>query len=285
MYEDKLTENILSARAVGQFPISIATSLAIESAIGILPEAPAPSPEVKSRDLIKINIRTLIRNLVGSVETEDKGKIDAYVAATYIRNEMVAIETIIAEHSDGRCQVAFYHCSYTDIINDFNRSIFKTPNTLGQKHSHEFENKVCRILTSGEIGSVDVKQYVRRFEDFSGSALLLTHYPIDLLQRYRFSSVALLESHTGAIKPPIMWNTKLANGRELEIIPFDRMTLQLFGDNVTFVPMPIKIRKRMYNIAVNNKWTAATTKDYVIHCVEMNRDPALEVLVKDLYRR
>lgn len=274
---------VLTERAQGQFPISIPTSLALEGAFGILPEAPSTDPEVKKRTLMLVNTRTLVRNLVGSIESDNKKFLEPYTSAEVIANEMRTIEQLVAEHSDGRCTVLFYHCTYTDLLREFSRAIIKTPNTPGQQWAQDFERNVIQVLTK-EI-KAPITSYTRNFPELGGDAMIITHYPLDLLQRYRFNSLVLLESHTGAVKPPPLWNTKLYNGRELEQLPFDRMTLQMFGDGVLFSPMPIKIRKRTYGIAVKDRWTPITTQAYVIKSIEGNHDPALEVLVKDLYRK
>lgn len=284
MSVDSISRDLLAARAVGQFPLSIATSLAFESAFGILPEAPTDTPEIRNRDVVVVNIRTLFRNILGSVATEDKAKLSEYTIAECVSAEMRVIETLVSEHSDGRASAGFYHCSYKDIVSDFPRSIPRTANTPGQKIYQAMEGAVIKLIKTNVITTPPILWFNRKFPESKSKALMLSHYPVDLLQRYKFDALSLLESHTGAIKPPVLWNTKLHNGRELEVIPFDRMTLQLFGDGILFAPMPIKIRKRVYNIAIKKNWTPATTKDYVIHCIEQNRDPALEVLIKDLYR-
>lgn len=285
MAADTISRNVLAERAVGQFPISIATSLAIESAIGILPEAPTDSPEIKKRQLLMINIRTLIRNLYGSVPTEQRAKLEEYTIAETISNEMRAIEGITAEHSDGRCSCVFYHCSYVDIPRKFPKSLPKSPSTAAQQLYQTSEQVIIRYLDTEFASGSPLNHYVSDFPDMNVHAMLVTHYPIDLLQRYRFASLVLLESHTGAVKSPVFWNTKLHNGRELENLPFDRMTLQMFGDGVTFSPMPIKIRRTVHKLAMDGGWTPGTTKDLVIRQVEQHRDPALEMLVKELYRK
>jgi hypothetical protein len=188
------------------------------------------------------------------------------------------------EHGDGRFDVAFYKCSYSDVSYTYNKAILKSPQTPGQKMAWIFEEAVLKVIDTDYQGHIPYLTLTRKFPEVNSRALMISHYPVDLLQRYRFEALTLLESHTGAVKPPNLWNTKLKDGRELERIPFDRMTLQLFGDGITFTPMNLKVRQKMVELAEKNKWTPMTTKDFVIYCVEQNRDPALEGLVKDLYR-
>lgn len=283
MAVEDISREKLSERAMGQFPISIATSLAIESAVGILPEAPTDSPEILRRDLLMINIRTLIRNLMGSVDKEAKPLLEEYTMAEAVSNEMRVIEEAISEHSDGRCEVKFYHCTYGDVPRNFKQAVLKGPTTTAQHQYWASKNLVIKnLLNEFESGS-PIEKYTTAFPDIHSKTLLLTHYPLDLLQRYRFTSLALLESHTGAVKTPLMWNTKLVGGKEVPFLPFDKMTLQMFGDGIVFAPMPIKIRKRVLELGVANNWTPASTKDLVIHSAESRKDPALEMLIKDLY--
>lgn len=285
MSVDSLSRNTLAERAMGNFPLSIATSQAIESVIGKLPDAPTADPEINRIDLLMVNVRTLIRNIFGSLDKEALKKVDEYTVAESLVAEMRTIEQIITENSDGRCQTMYYFCSYADFLRKFTKSIPKTANTLLQKQKAASEHTVSEYLLNDFKDQAPIEKYVTDFPNIDARTAIMTHYPIDLLQRYKFKSLVLLESHTGAVKPPMMWNTKLQDGKELELLPFDRMTLQVFGDNVLFVPMAVKIRQRVYKIAKDRAWTPATTKDYAIYTVEQNRDPALEVLVKDLYRR
>jgi len=282
---DTESRQILSERAVGpDTPISVATGIAIDSALGRLEEAKDEKAPVLDRDMLLVNVSTLFRNLMGAIPTEKRGFVNPYTAAEALANEMRVIEAVIAEGSEGRCAVLFYLCSYKSLYRSFTKGLPKISNTVIQKNYDAMEFSTLGELQDSIVSKPPIQKIDVKFPWTGGKVLLLSHYPVDLLNRYNFSAMSLLESHTGAIKPPQVWYTKLQAGKDLEVIPFDRMTLQMFGDNIHFSPMPIKIRKLLYNIATKNKWTPVTTKDMVIHSVVQNRDPALEVLVKDLYR-
>lgn len=266
-------------------PLSVATGIAIASALGRLEEARDPVPPITTMDLFLVNIRTIYRNLVGSVKTEDRKALTPYVLAEILATELRIIETLVSEVSEGRCSVEFYHCTYESLMNDFSKSLPRIPSTPGQKESVALEFSTLKALKIDIVSKPPIHYWNRKFPEMGGKTLILTHFPVDLLNRYKFQTLSLLESHTGAIKPPSVWSTKLKDGQALDEIPFDRMTLQMFGDGAHFSPMPKKVRMTLYNIAVKNKWTHATTKDYVIYCVTQHRDPALENLVKELYRK
>lgn len=279
------SRRIISERALGeQVPISVATAIAIESSLGLLEEAKDKQAPILERDQVVINLGTLFRNLMGSIPTEKRGFLTPYTLAETLAGEMRTIESLIIEGSEGRCMALFYQCSYNTLYRKYTKSLPKISNTVLQKDYDALESATLGELKESILTKPPIEYFDVDLSYKGGKTLMISHYPIDLLNRYNFQSLSLLESHTGAIKPPQIWYTKLKDGKDLKIIPFDRMTMQMFGDNVHFSPMPIKIRKTVYNIAVKNKWTGTSTKDFLIHSVVMNRDPALEVLVKDLYR-
>lgn len=281
---DDIARGVLSSREFGaEEPLSIATSIAVDSFMGRIVEAKDEYAPILDHDLLYVHVRTIYRNILGSIRTADRAALTPYALAEAMATEMRVIETVAIEGSEGKCNTEFYHCSYASIMRDFPKSLPRTANTPGQKNALALEFSTYKALKKDIMLKPPIEYLNRKFSDKGGNCLLFSHYPVDLLNRYRFKSLKLLESHTGAIKPASMWNTKLKGGWDMEQIPFDRMHLQIFGDNIHFSPMDKKIRMRLFNIAVKNKWNHATTKDYVIHCVTMNRDPALEAFVKDLY--
>src|SRR5690606_20358874 len=129
----------------------------------------------------------------------------------------------------------------------------------------------------------DLRVFDMDFEQDQRKVLIITHFPVDLLNRYKFSRLVLLETHTGAMKPHTLWYTKLYNGKELNMIPFDRMTVQVFGDGNLFTPALIKLRRHILDLAKRYKWTSVTTKDMVLRHVSNEHDPVLEGYIRKLY--
>lgn len=265
-------------------PLSIATGVAIISSLGRLPEAKDKVPPVTEHKHLLVHTRTLFRNILGAMPSAVRYELTEETIAEAITTEMRVIEHLVKEVSEGKCEVTFYECSYSNIMSEFGNSLPKIPRTKIQKYLHALELNTLKHLKKEVINKPEIKYWNRKFPSFSGDALILTHFPVDLFNRYSFRNLRLLESHTGAIKGPALYATKLREGWGLQNIPFDRMTIQLFGDNQHFSPMYKKIRMVIYNLAIKNNWTWATTKDYVIHCVVQNRDPALEAFIKKLYR-
>lgn len=288
MISDPRAEQALSSRELGQIPVSIGTSLALEGAFGILEDNHNANPIINNVDVVYVNIRTLIRNMVGAIETEALHSVFPEDLAYILVNELTTIEQAVSVFTEGRVKVQPYLCNYRQLPKRFQFAILKNANTERQRWAAlreentviEFKNILHEHPSIIPIETdMDLPRDNRR-------VLLLSNYAIDLLQRYRFSAITLLESHTGATKPPALWYTKLTNGKDLTNIPFDRMTLQFFGDNGNlFTGFPIKYRRVMLDIAVKNHWTAMTTKDLIISSIKKAYEPELELLVKNLYSK
>ena len=114
--------------------------------------------------------------------------------------------------------------------------------------------------------------------------MLLSNYPIDLINFKSALQLALVESHTGVIKKRQHWHTKLLNGRDLPHIPFDRMTIQMFGDTGNlFAPYPKAHREKLLALATQYQWTSLTTKARILQCAELARDHSFEAVVRAMY--
>lgn len=269
----------IADREVGGLPISIGTSFAIESACGILqdrdeqgnpiPTKPKPAPLNNVKELW-INIRTLFRNLYGAIPKEVKELTLPKHLVMALHEEIQIINATVAKITGGSVEVVYYLCTYEGLPKKFPKSQIKEPKTDKQISQWGLEQNTVRVM----LGS---HPEIRRFNvDIEGNhpnAFILSHCAVDLLSRHNFRSLQLLESHTGKIKPHTQWNTKLSNGKELSNIPFNRLTLQVFGDGpVFFSPMPIKIRKALLEIADQYKWTSVTSKEKMLYGIKQMRD-------------
>lgn len=273
----------LDAREKGtQVPISIATALAIESSLGIMPEQETPDAPILKTQTLWINLRTLVRNFYGAIHKEFREGVFPAQVAELIVNEMQIIESAISKGANGRVEVTYYLCSLVGLNRRYPYAKHKSADTPNQKTAYAMEEATLQeiLLLNPPF---DLRLFEMDFDDVQQNAFIITHHPLDLLNRYRFKTLTLLESHTGALKPPSLWYTKLQNGRDLPNIPFDRMTLQLFGDGVLFAPMDGKARRLLVELATKNKWSPLTTKDYIVSTIHREREPILEALILRLY--
>jgi hypothetical protein len=263
----------VAERAVSGLPISVATSLAIETICGVNPLIPMDVAPVLEYDRLLVNLRTLIRNVHGALETDIGKIVQPNNIIDAVIEELSIIESAIALGSNGKCSVTYYWCSHDNIRRQFPYAFLKVPTTDKQRHYYDLEQAVVRKL-GATATSHDVRHYdVDITHHFDENVAILTHHPLDLLSKHRFKKLTLLESHTGALKQPSQWSTKLTDGKELTRIPFNRVTLQIFGDNSQlFTSMPPKTKTATKQLAEDKKWTAVTTMEKVIFDIGRHPD-------------
>lgn len=255
-------------REKGSVPISIGTSLAIEAGSGVYPDRPENPPPFTNVKQVWINLRTIVRNLYACLPTDLKESVlpdDLWQAAL---EELSIIPAAVTAGSRGHTQVRYYVSDYARMATRFPGAILKEATTPKQIFQQKIEDVTLKMMLEKNH-----QQHVEFFDfDIQGqhpASFIITHLPVDLLARYRFERLELLESHTGKIKGPGAWNTKLTNGKELSNIPFNSFTLQLFGDNGNmFTPQSITLRRKMLALAAQWGWTNVTTMDKIRETVK-----------------
>lgn len=275
----------IDGRTKGQFPVSIATSLALEGMFGILEDNFNPNPPWLDYTDLVVNVRTLFRNLVGSIENESETNNTPIDYAYVLTEEMSLIRNYVTERSSGKINVQFYVCDYHSLTGFYPFAFFKEVKSEKQKMYARMENNTIEYIFK-ELKLVN--DYLTAYDTNVllevRKTLLMTHFPLDLLHIRKASEVALLESHTGVVKRKHKWNTKLNNSKNLPPIPFDRMTVQVFGDSGhLFSPYPLEIRKKLIKVAEENNWHTATTKERILQTVKLVRDPVFVETIRKLY--
>lgn len=273
----------IDEREKGAFPVSIGTSLALEGACGIYPERPeTPAPITQGVREIWINVRTLWRNLVGSLRTEVRDAVMPNMLYSALREELSIIEGVVSKASEGMVSVVYYHCEYTDLPRRFTKALLKYPKTEKQLVTQALEMNTIGMLMA-DAGSHDIRRFKTDIVGKGPDSWMISHFPIDLLSKASFKSLKLLESHTGVLKGPSAWYTKLSNGKDLAHIPFCAFSLQVFGDGPTqFNQMPIAVREQVLAIADANAWTSVTTRDRITLCIKGVSDPTMRTLLLTL---
>lgn len=278
------TSEIMDSRIKGQFSISIATSLALEGLFGIMTEKqPVGNPVYTIFTEVWVNIRTLFRNIHGSLDKKVEGGLLSTDYYNVLLEEMNTLTGIIGQYMPA-CTVKFYANSYQSLSKLYPFAYFKEVKTDIQKEYASMENGAIEQLfkfygkDNGILFAHDVTIRMN-----GGVCLLFTHYPLDLLSSTNYKGLSLLESHTGAVKHKLQWNTKL-KGDNVQRIPFDRMTIQLFGDSGgLFTPYPVSTRKKLIELATASKWTNQTPKERVVSSVKSLREPIFENTITRLY--
>lgn len=250
-------------RERGAFPVSIGTSLALESAAGIYPEKPEPNPPIRKVEEVWFNLRTIIRNLLGAIPTDARDRILPADAVAPLIEDLSIIKEVVHDISKMKTKAVFYHCDYKYLKRLFPKATLKEPTTAKQKQAHAVEEEIIRLFLENTHG-VKIVEFKGRIEGSYPTSFIVTHLPVDLLARYRFRQLTLLESHSGNLKPYGKWHTKLTGGKELEFIPFNEFSIQVFGDNNNHFSAQLpSLKKVVVDLAVKDHWTALTTDDKI----------------------
>lgn len=280
-----MISDILNNRTTGHFPVSIATSLAIEGAFGIHPDHPVLKAPILKYNSLWINCRTLFRNLIGSLEKDSIDKITVRELTIVLNEEMSFIRNIISEMTNNTVGVVFYYPNYNKIEFSFKYGVVRMDNTDRQKELTTLHNQTIKNLLDKDKD--DKIHGIKIFNislstngDSNVEALLISHYAIDLLSANEFKKLSLLESHTGVIKEKAMWYTKFYNGAELNQIPFIKCFLIIFGDDTTFRPYARSLRMDILEVAKKYNWSSVSTRAKIIYGISSMKNPyAREVLL------
>lgn len=279
----------LSNRAMSAFPISIGTSLALESIFKPMqapydPARPIPQKvEIGNYEVLWVNLMTLYRNIIGALDKDGVNAVMAGDLSDTLAFEVELIQRLVTDESQGKCEAIFYASNYSGLAKAHPHGILREHKTEKQR----LFNSMMEI-TLGDFFKMQVKS--DRFQHFDRlvepkkmqKGLILTHYAYDLLAWPRFTELDLIESHTGNLKGRGMWYTKLSNSKDLIRMPFNPMTLQVFGDSQTFAAQPLKVRLQLIELANQYAWHPLTTRDRILFSLSTMKDVFTAAVLKEM---
>lgn len=261
----------LASRTISAFPVSISTSLALES---IFPPRLTPYDDTRKLpprvDLseyqeIWINLLTLFRNIATSVPQKVFLEASEVELKNVLETEIDVINSLFSTEGNGICRPQYYYCTYLTVF------AFAQKNVAFRKDSTEFQKfSTFKFLKVMELLFKDTDEHFKFVSSVKGdsnvTSLILTHIPYDLLSYRNFRKLTLLESHTGITKERRQWNTKYTKvpDRDMSILPFSKRLLFIFGDNYLVAPAPIALRRQILDTAKARGWTAMTTDEKVL---------------------
>jgi hypothetical protein len=254
----------MADRTKGQIPISMGTALAIEGALGIYPERPESPPPIASYDSLWVNLRTVYRNLQAGFQVGVfRGFRPAEVVDGLLEDLAGLHAAIKKDHPN--VEVVVYLSEYERLEKIFPAATLKENKTPIQLQAQELEDTTYAVFRKNlppNVPFAPVKCFLPHLE--RQKTLLMTHVTLDLLARYHFRALDLLESNTGIIKKPAQWNTKLGVKEQADVLPFNSFTLQVFGDRgVLFQPQPLKLRQQVLALAEQRHWSSITSLDRI----------------------
>lgn len=283
--------NPLTNRTTSGFPLSISTGMAMETLFQPRqavydPERVAP-PRISlaSYDELWINVLTLVRNAYGSITREEASYISPQDMAEVILQEIELIRDLLRIEGNGICLPVFYFNNYDRIFPKGDKIFQLRKDTTNlQIQTRIIFNKSKDLILRSDSEIKTFQTHVRP-DNGSRRAILLSHLPFDLLSYQNFRSLDLLESHTGKIKHRSDWNTKYHSCGEADMgrLPFNRQLLSIFGDHPLIIPLPLKSRRTVLDLATQLKWTPATSQSKVSNDFSHHlKDPFFQAKIKEI---
>lgn len=280
----------LAMRTVSGFPLSIGTSLALETLFMTRqpvydPERiPPPMVDTSKYEEFWINLSTLFRNMIGSISTQaftmesDENFVDTLLS------EIEVIEDLCRSEGHGMIQPVFYFMDYEKLKKTLPKELRWRENKTANQQAVAFKHdKVMKILRKKTDLIPEFDSEIR--PQRRTRSLILTHQSFDLLSYRNFDSLSLLESHTGKVKERNTWYTKYypVGDNDLSHLPFLRKLFLVFGDKNLVQPSDLKLRRLIVEIAERRKWTGLTTEARVMQELELEiKEPYVLQFLKSL---
>lgn len=229
--------SILENRAMSGFPVSIGTSLSLETIFNPITEVYDPSREVPEKintqdyKIYIFNISTIVRNIISSVKYEEFQQVKKEELLDVVLDESEFLSQFFTANS---LDIKFYKASYNKTKKQYSDKL-RQSHTPKQIHiSQMYDYVLEKLKLYDEIIEVDDEISI----DSGSNAIIFTHIPLDLCSHINYTKLDLLESHTGVIKTRKDWYTKYypVSNYDMSFLPISRKLLPIFGDHVMFKP-------------------------------------------------
>lgn len=245
---------MIKQRTVGMLPISVGTSLAFEALIAV------PKHQI---DNLMLNVSTIFRNAYQAYATADRVGLHADQLYQDVIQDLGGIYEVLSKIGQNRTpNMVAYYCSYAGLPKRFTLAKLWRPETPDQIKYAALENQVLKRLLSELRGHVRLCDHT--MPNGVRNSYVLTHHIVDLLVPSGYGDITLIESHTAALKQKDQWYTKLTGASNFERIPFNPLTLQVFGDKSTdFKTNSFKYKTAIHALSEQYKWTPMTTEERV----------------------
>lgn len=298
----------IANRSTSAFPLSVGTSLAFESIFDgggspIDPDRVIPQHiELKDYDEFWINVETLYRNLVHSLQKGDIENAQPKDIAEALYQEMEIIMSLMQTEGYALAKPVFYVVDYSTYLTLMVRTVatIREDKTELQKRytKLKFDTMDYLFKMTGQDQRLDENALIKHFrgelspasiisaaprKTIRPRAIILSHLAYDLESRENFNTLDLIESHTGVLKKYNQFYTKYTNGKTLTTIPFLKGLLPVFGDSEFFHPLSIKIRNTVIDLSKAQRWTPITTRTKVLHDLQYLKDQFLAVNIKTFF--
>jgi len=275
--------NKIYERTTSSFGISIGTGLMLESVFNPTEDRYDPDREIPIRIDINdyhthyYNIYTLARNVITSIP-DKSSREDVFMSSTLLYTVLEDISNIVELYGDTKCKPVLFIPDYSKVFKNMN--IDKEGSIVNK--DYEIYTYMLRMSKTKNIDiPMDIEYGTHLLKSNLKNALITTHISSDLLNYRRIPKLKLLESHTGKLKDKSEWYTKLhkLGTKQLNIIPFIEELVYILGDKNFVLPFKLTIRRKLYELAIDRKWSSQTSSLKVL--TDLRHDELFKSIVKN----
>lgn len=266
-------------RVVGQYPLSIATSLALEGLYKVHPDTPPHSYRISEYKELWVNFRTLFRNYYNAIGRDFYGLLNKDQLKAAFVNEIENLKSVVQQLSpDMKLQI--YLSEYNTLHRLFPKAVLREDTTDIQLYYTKCLKDMIKHVLERDVDK-EIRVVDTFIDKIPSRAIMFTHAPVDLFVK-NHQGLLLLESHTGVLKSKVQWNTKYMNGKSLTQMPFRLDFLTIFGDSETFRPGLMPFRKTLIELSIKYNWTPFTTTDKILLGINLLNDKFLALNLRSI---
>ena len=255
-------------RTITSFGVSIGTGLMLESLFNPIEDRYDPDREIPIKlnpndySIHYYNVYTLTRNVISAIP--DKSiREDVFSSSELLYTVVEDISNIVELYRDTKCVPKLFIPNYSKVFKEMNKG--KDGSIVNK--DYEIYTYMLKMSKSKDVNiPMDVEYGTHLLQSNLKNILITTHITSDLLNYRRIPKLKLLESHTGRLKERGEWYTKLhkLGTRQLNIIPFTEELVYILGDKNFVLPFKLTIRRKLYELAIEKKWSSQTNRTKVL---------------------
>jgi len=223
------------------------------------------APYTDTVDVLYINVRTLVRNLMSAAEGVS---IELLVKSKLELKDLLISEITYIDNLFEDKKVVFYMFDYSTPYKSFNRHVFTKP-TKNEARLVLIE-EVCNMV---DYSSLNINMLDNTYKT-QETCMLFTHEPLDLLNSQRYPSTTSIASYTGNVETRTMFH-KHYTGKQAELarLPYLEFLVHIIG--VRGLVGNRKLKKSLLNLAVSNNWNPSSRWVRIID--DIKKIPELKV--------
>lgn len=273
------------ARQLGEYGLSMPTDLSVGGLLNTDERKPNEdllrSLNLEQYTRIYINVATLVRNIINSIDT-----IEIY---TLVGKDI--IQALIEDCNNlqrplENFELVFYKVDYLSLMKDPNLQLLNpwTLKTDKQFYKASLTGELINLLVKSQ--QIPIVEFKHTFKDdvteAAGKGMVITHVPYDLLAYKKLNFDMLLESNTGKLKLRKEWYTKYKDSKYLKPLPFNIQYLFTLGDNHLFNSIR-PFRDELITLSEKYKMDPSSTKakvDYALKSASPEYKKVIESINK-----